>query len=582
MNKYLFIILLSFQGLLAQVQFETKVSKTTLGLNERLRVDFAMNIDGDNFNEPLFDGFRVIAGPSQQVSQSWINGRSSFEKIYSYYLIPNQKGNLTIKSATIEYNGQVFKTNPVKITVTNAIEQPKDPSDASISADDNLHLIAEISKTNPYVNEPITVVYKLYFSNNIGIGNFREFGKPKYNDFWSQNIDIKQLVVEEGTFKGERYRYIVLKKAVLYPQKSGKLTIEPLALDIDVQLPSNRRDVFGRPLITEESKRVSAGAKTITVKALPEAGKPDNFSGAVGAFDFEVTPSKNNLKNGESLDLVVSVAGKGNLKLFTLPKPIVPNALEMYDPVHNEEVNTSLAGMSGKVTDSYTIIPQYKGNYPIKPIQFSYFNPNTGQYKTIYSPQIVVNVLNGPSPVDSIGSNQGANKNNIAPTQQFRSIKLKTNLVTTTKDDFLGSRLFYILLFLPFLMVPLIVVIKKKKEAMDGDVVGNRIKRNNRLAKKYLSQAKKQINNKELFYIALEKAMHNFLKAKLNIETTEMSKVNIKEILLSKEANAGAVNDFIALTENCEIARYAPSSSATIQKDYDKAVAIISDLEKQI
>lgn len=582
MNKYLFIILLSFQGLLAQVQFETKVSKTTLGLNERLRVDFAMNIDGDNFNEPLFDGFRVIAGPSQQVSQSWINGRSSFEKIYSYYLIPNQKGNLTIKSATIEYNGQVFKTNPVKITVTNAIEQPKDPSDASISADDNLHLIAEISKTNPYVNEPITVVYKLYFSNNIGIGNFREFGKPKYNDFWSQNIDIKQLVVEEGTFKGERYRYIVLKKAVLYPQKSGKLTIEPLALDIDVQLPSNRRDVFGRPLITEESKRVSAGAKTITVKALPEAGKPDNFSGAVGAFDFEVTPSKNNLKNGESLDLVVSVAGKGNLKLFTLPKPIVPNALEMYDPVHNEEVNTSLAGMSGKVTDSYTIIPQYKGNYPIKPIQFSYFNPNTGQYKTIYSPQIVVNVLSGPSPVDSIGSNQGANKNNIAPTQQFRSIKLKTNLVTTTKDDFLGSRLFYILLFLPFLMVPLIVVIKKKKEAMDGDVVGNRIKRNNRLAKKYLSQAKKQINNKELFYIALEKAMHNFLKAKLNIETTEMSKVNIKEILLSKEANAGAVNDFIALTENCEIARYAPSSSATIQKDYDKAVAIISDLEKQI
>lgn len=582
MNKYLFIILLSFQGLLAQVQFETKVSKTTLGLNERLRVDFAMNIDGDNFNEPLFDGFRVIAGPSQQVSQSWINGRSSFEKIYSYYLIPNQKGNLTIKSATIEYNGQVFKTNPVKITVTNAIEQPKDPSDASISADDNLHLIAEISKTNPYVNEPITVVYKLYFSNNIGIGNFREFGKPKYNDFWSQNIDIKQLVVEEGTFKGERYRYIVLKKAVLYPQKSGKLTIEPLALDIDVQLPSNRRDVFGRPLITEESKRVSAGAKTITVKALPEAGKPDNFSGAVGAFDFEVTPSKNNLKNGESLDLVVSVAGKGNLKLFTLPKPIVPNALEMYDPVHNEEVNTSLAGMSGKVTDSYTIIPQYKGNYPIKPIQFSYFNPNTGQYKTIYSPQIVVNVLSGPSPVDSIGSNQGANKNNIAPTQQFRSIKLKTNLVTTTKDDFLGSRLFYILLFLPFLMMPIIVVIKKKKEAMDGDVVGNRIKRNNRLAKKYLSQAKKQINNKELFYIALEKAMHNFLKAKLNIETTEMSKVNIKEILLSKEANAGAVNDFIALTENCEIARYAPSSSATIQKDYDKAVAIISDLEKQI
>ena len=176
-----------------------------------------------------------------------------------------------------------------------------------------MYLIADISKTNPYVNEPITVVYKLYFSNNIGISNFRELNKPKYNDFWSQNIEIKQLVAEEGMFKGERYRYIVLKKAVLYPQKSGKLTIEPLSLDIDVQLPTNRRDVYGRVIIADDSKRVSAGAKTINVKALPEAGKPVDFSGAVGNFDFKVTPTKTSLKNGESLDLIVSVTGKGNI-----------------------------------------------------------------------------------------------------------------------------------------------------------------------------------------------------------------------------------------------------------------------------
>jgi hypothetical protein len=130
-------------------------------------VDFAMNIDG-TFNEPSFDGFRVIAGPSQQVSQSWINGRSTFEK-YIPISCSQSKGTLTIKQATIEYNGQIFKTNPIKVTVTDAVEQPKDPNDTSISVDDNLHLIAEISKTNPYLNEPITVVYKLYFSNNIGI-----------------------------------------------------------------------------------------------------------------------------------------------------------------------------------------------------------------------------------------------------------------------------------------------------------------------------------------------------------------------------------------------------------------------------
>jgi hypothetical protein len=573
------IVLLICSSLSAQVQFEARVSKTILGLNERLRIDFMMNVDGDNFIQPSFDGFRIIAGPSQQVSQSWVNGRSSFEKVYSYFLLPNKKGTLLIKQAAIEYNGQIYKTSPIRINVTAATEQPRDPNDTQISADDNLYLVADVSKTNPYINEPITVVYKLYFSYNIGITNWRELNKPKYNDFWSQNIDIKQLVAQEGMFKGEKYRYVVLRKTVLYPQKSGKLAIEPLSLDIDVQLPTNQRNMYGQVVVKEGSKRVSAGSKIITVKALPEAGKPEDFSGAVGNFNFKVTPSKTDLKNGESLDLVVSVTGKGNMKLFSLPKPIVPNALEMYDAVHKEQVDTPLSGMVGKISDSYTIIPQYKGNYPIKPLRFSYFDLGSGRYKTLSSPEIMINVLDGPTA--AVASNS-SDKNKISNVEQFKFIKLETKLLTIDKEDFFGSNLFLGLMFLPFLILPVIVLVKKKKEAIDGDVTGNRIRMNNKLAKKYLSEAKKQINNKELFYIALEKAMHNFLKAKLHIETSEMSKDNIQELLLSRNANPEAVNDFIALTENCEVARYAPSSSVAIQQDFDKAVLIISDLEKQI
>ena len=585
MKKYILLLLISFQGLLAQVQFEAKVSRNTLGLNERLRVDFIMNVDGDNFVQPNFEGFRVIAGPSQQISQSWINGRSSFEKIYSYFLLPLQKGNLVIKQAVIEFNGQLYKTAPVRIKVTEAVQQQADPNDPSapqISADDNLYLVADISKTNPYINEPITVVYKLYFSYNIGISNWRELDKPKYNDFWSQNIDIKQLVAEEGMFRGQRYRYVTLRKTVLYPQKSGKLKIEPLALDIDVQLPTNRRDMFGRVMVTEGNKRVSAGTKTINVKALPEAGKPEGFSGAVGNFDFKVTPTKTNLKNGESLDLVVSVSGKGNLKLFDLPKPVAPNALEMYDAVHKEGVNTGLSGMLGKISDSYTIVPQYKGKYPIKPMQFSYFDLSSGSYKTLTSEEIVINVLDGPTAAQAVASNSGANKNKIEKLEQFKFIKLKTELLPSKRNDFFGSLWHYLLLVLPFIILPLIVFFRRKKEALEGDITGNRIRMNNRLAKKYLSEAKKQINNKEPFYVALEKAMHNFLKAKLHIETSEMSKDNIQELLLSRNANPEAVQDFIALTENCELARYAPASSTSIQNDFDKAVLIISALEKQI
>jgi hypothetical protein len=569
----------------AQVQFEAKVSKTSLGLNERLRIDFVMNFDGDNFTPPDFDGFRVVNGPMQQVSQSWVNGKSSFNKSYSYFLLPTRKGTITISQSTIEINGQEYKTSPVKINVTAAIDIPKNPQDApQISADDAIHLVAEVSKVNPYINEPITVVYKLYFSYNIGITNWRELDKPKYNDFWSQNIDIKQLQVEDGTYNGEKARVVTLRKTVLYPQKSGKLDIEPLSMDVDLELPTNRRNMFGQYLTTQASKRVSAGTKVINVKSLPEDGKPLDFTGAVGTFTFEAKPSKTTLKHGESLELKVVVSGKGNLKLFDLPKPVVPTALEMYDAVHKENVATPLTGMSGSIADNYTIIPQFKGEYPIKSMRFSYFDLNSKTYKTLVSPEIMIKVLDGPESTEAIAAQNtnNPNKKAISVASKFEFIKLKTILKPMKQPDFFGSSLFYGLMLFPFLCIPVLMIFRSKKEARDGDVLGNRIRRSNKLAKKYLSEAKKQFQNKELFYIAMEKALHNFLKAKLNIETSEMSKDTIRTILLERKASEHTVSEFIKLVENCEFARYAPSASGAIQSDFDKAVGLISELEKQI
>ncbi len=584
MKKSLIILFLVFaQAVFAQVEFETKVSKQSLAMNETLRVDFVMNADGDNFTPPSFDGFKVVGGPSQQVSQSWVNGRSSFNKIYSYFLMPTQRGNLTIRQASIEINGQIYKTAPVTVSVTAAVERPRDPNDNSPTTDQSIYLVAEVSKTNPYVNEPITVVYKLYFSYNVGISNWRELDKPTYNDFWSQNIDIKQLVAEDGRYNNEPFRYVVLRKTVLYPQKSGKLVIEPLTLDIDVQLPTNRRNIWGQVQIVEDHKRVSAGAKTINVKPLPD-GRPDDFSGAVGRFDFKVTPSRTTVKNGESLDLTVTVSGTGNLKLFDIPKPVVPTGLELYEPVHKENVNTPLSGMNGSITDTYTIVPEFRGNYPIKPLQFTYFDLASKSYKTITSPEIVIRVLDGPGLAESDEPSAiGTEKQQIVVPEHFKFIKLKTELTEAgRKTSFFGSTTFYVLTALPFLLIPMIVLLKRKKDQRDSDVVGNRTRTSNRLARKYLSEAKKNFHDKEQFYVALEKAMHNFLKAKLHIETSEMSKEKIHDILLERGARQETVRDFITLAENCEFARYASASAGAIQDDYSKAVGIISELEKQL
>lgn len=595
MKKVLFIFLLFCIKLTAQVQFVAGVSKNNLGINERLRIDFTMNDDGDNFNPPSFEGFRIVGGPNQSVSYSWVNGRKSFEKTYSYFLQPLKKGTFIIKSATIEINGQTYKTSSVKVTVGNAVQEERDPYDPysnypynqqqsqqvpiSILGKEGVHLVAEIENTSPYLNEPITVVYKIYVSNRTMVGNYMIDQNPKYNNFWSQNINIKP-VVQQAKFKGEMYRYLVLRKTILYPQKSGKLVIEPLTLDVEVEIPTGETDFFGQPITTLGHKKVSAGAKTITVKPLPEAGKPANFTGAVGNFDFKVIPSKTSIRVGESIDLKLQVSGKGNLKLFNLPKPVVPPSLEMYDPEHKENVQTPLAGMEGSIQDIYTIIPQAKGKFPIKPMTFSYFDLATKTYKTITSKEITLFVEEGDPSV--VSNEPTSNKTKISSRSTFGFIKTKTELTSLSKTDFLGSGLFYGLLIAPFLVIPVIIAFRRKKSAMDADVTGNRIKLSNKLAKKYLSEAQKQLGNKEPFYIALERALHNFLKAKLHIETSDMSKDKIKELLAAKNAEDTSIEQFIALVESCEFARYAPSTSTSIQNDYNLAVSIISDLEKQI
>ncbi|PWK20445.1 oxygen tolerance protein BatD [Xanthomarina spongicola] len=581
----LILIVLSTSFASAQVSFEAKVSKKKLGINERLRVDFEMNQDGDNFNPPDFENFTVIGGPNQAVSTSWINGKRSYKKTYSYFLSPKKRGSFRINQATIEIDGEIYKTTPINVVVTAAVNNPNDENNPETIAEDNIHLIAEVSNTNPYLNEAITVVYKLYVSPDTGVSNWREIDNPRYNDFWSQNIDIKGLKVQNGTFKGEDYRFVVLRKTVLYPQKTGKLEIEPLSLDVTIEVPTNRRDIFGGRLMTQVHKTISAGSRSINVKELPIAGKPNDFTGAVGDFQFNVITSKTELNASESLQARVEVKGNGNLKLFELPKLTLPSSLEVYEPEHAENVSTNLNGMQGSISDAYTIVPQYKGKYPIPSISFSYFDLKTKSYKRISSGEIVINVLEGPTNTTSSDNNIASVNNGKQPvvvnSQQFAFIKTDANLTSVKPNYFFKSTGFWTGLLLPLLAIPLAIIIRKKKQERDADIVGNKIRKADKLAKRYLGEAKKALGKKEAFYVALEKALHNYLKAKLNIETSDLSKDKIEKLLVSRQVSHAEVSEFKGNLKNCELARYTPITNVEMQQDYDKAAKTISAIDKQ-
>jgi hypothetical protein len=450
--------------------------------------------------------------------------------------------------------------------------------------DDNLHLVAEISNTRPYLNEAITVVYKLYFRSPLRISDGRAVENPQFADFWSHNIDIPQLKVENSTYKGETYSVVVWKKSVLYPQKTGKLTLEPLSLSLVIDLPSNRRDFFGNRILQQSSRTITAGRRTIDVKSLPEKGKPANFMGAVGQFNFDALINKNTLKATESFEIKLKVTGNGNLKLFNLPKLVLPNTLEVFEPEHAENVKTTLSGMQGNIEDNYTVVPRFQGKYPVASVSFSYFDPKKEEYFTLLSSEHIVDVYGGP-----VANNLNDNNTSVAAKQllantdeSFRFIKLKPNLEPIVKKEFWNSKLFYALLTSPMFLLIAFVLLMQRNQRIAGDVEGSRLRVANRLSKKYLGEAKKNLKNKTLFYDALERALYNYLKARLKIKADDFSKDKIAEILSDKKLAGAEIQSFIALLENCEVARYSPATDAKMQQDFDQALSVISNIDKKL
>jgi hypothetical protein len=559
------------------------VSKNKLGVNQRLRIEFSINKQGaDNFKAPNFTNFKIVGGPSQSVSQSWINGKVSFNQSYTYILQPKRRGEFNIPSASIEIDGETIKSNPIKVIVLDAVEVPKNPNDPNYIAEQNIHLVAEISKSKPYVGEGIYVEYRLYFSDNVGIYDNAITEAPQYNGFWNQEIKRNGMPVKTGTYNGETYRYAVLHKALLIPTTSGKLTIDPMKMDIVVAVPTGRADFFGNVITRQVRKEFSSAKKIVNAQALPLKNKPEDFTGAVGEFSFDVSLSKNTLKANESSQIKVSVNGKGNLKLFELPKVETPKELEVYQPERKENVRITGTGLSGSVTDNYTVVPQFKGKYRIPKTSFSYFNPKEKVYQTITTDDLYVDVLEGKEVPTNSDANTVVKQDVKVTGSDFRYIQTTTNLQPIKTDDFFKSTLFYILLLLPILTIPVGIFIQKKKEERDSDVLGNKLRKADKLAKKYLSEAQKQLGNKEAFYEALERALHNYLKAKLGVETSDISREKITDLLANKNVSKETINNFIEVFNNCDFARYTPITNVQMKEEYEKAKQVITQLDRQL
>lgn len=557
------IILLPFLAL-SQVKLEVKIEKTNLKMGEVFQVNYVFNEEGRNFTPPSFAGFNK-GGSYVSSNEVYDNGEYSVQQVYTFVIQAAKAGKLAISPATIKFNNKIYTSKPVLMTVSNekisepvqrnrnpivAIPKPNSNNKTIAGANNLLFVDVEINKTKAFVNEPVEVYYRIYLAPNLEVELNKKI-TTKFNNFWSQTEDI-QGNWERSVVNNKVYKSKIFKKAILYPQKTGKLEITPITLDLSIKYPTGDFDFFGEPEFEIARREFVSNTKYIQSNALPEKGKPTNFTGAVGKFEFNVNVQKSELKSGESVQLDLIVSGTGNLKLFEIPKPSLPSNFEIYEPKHQEFINENMKGISGKIMDSYVVIPQEKGNFKLQPQQFSFFDVQSKTYKTIFSEVIDLSVLQGENQANA------ANVSKDKPTMNQTKPESKFGFEFTFSHfiGVVGVAGFALLFFT--------------------------LKRNNKPEKEVITEIKpvqKEFsvleiqdftNNKDLFYQKMETKIAEFLAHKFALEKADFNKESILQKFQEYNISSESTTAFMGLLHNCEKARYTPTSDANMQLDFEK------------
>lgn len=600
-KKFILILILFITGLhfnsLAQ-DFNATVDKTTVGQYEHFQVYFTFNgsdINGlSNFRPPSFQGFRVLSGPNQSTSMQIINNKVSASLTFSYILQPTNVGEFTIGSASVDYNGKTYRTNPLKISVVKGTPQQRKESDG-ITSDElskNVFIVAEASKTRAFIGEQITITYKLYTKLNIASPQITKL--PQYQGFWAEEIEPSQTIsFDIGMYKGERYRIATIKRVALFPTKTGTLSVTPFELNIPVIVKRKRTgndifDEFFNDSFFGRTETIDYLAKSNTLKIevepLPSSNMPSSFNGAVGNFNFKVEVDKNKVMTNESITLRMTVSGSGNIKLLKLPEVQLPAGFEKYEPRIYDNVNKGSV-ISGQKIVEYLIVPRTPGEKEIPPIEFSYFNPAVRKYVTLTSPAFKINVIKGQGQYEPIAGNFSKEDIKLL-SEDIRYIKTSDFKFEKKRERALIQPWFWISITLPLIALFAAVGIRKKQEKLYSNVQLLKYQKAEKAAKKRLKIAKQALdkNNLSEFYSELSLALYGYLEDKLGIQKSEFTIEKALEMLAQKNISEELITRIKNVSDKCEFVRFAPSgmNSASAGELYEEAVSIIINLDSSL
>lgn len=580
-----------------QVEFKGSAPRV-VEAGEQFRLRYSVNAKGSDFKQPPFKGFRVLTGPNVSTSSSVqiVNGNmsKSVEYTYTYVLQAMDEGKTTIPPAQIEVKGRNIQSNAITIEVVkgasgNNTQQGNTSSNvdkANISNKD-LFVAVNVDRKNLYQGESLVATIKVYTRKSLA--GFEDYKFPPFTGFWSQDIEApQQIQLQRENVNGQIYEAGLFKKVLLFPQRSGEITIDPFEITMLIRERTRSTnpfdDFFGGSYRTLR-KRVASAPVTINVKPLP-ANKPSGFEGAVGVFKMNASVDKTEVKANEAVNLNIKISGTGNLKLIKPLKVDFPPDMDVYDPKTSLNTKVTENGVTGSISFNYLVIPRYAGTYRIAPVVFSYFDSRSNSYKTVTSDEFEIKVARGSGDEQmSSGVVQSLSKEDVKYIgKDIRFIK--NNIELKKKQRFLfGSKLFYAVFGLAFLLFVVILLFRWAQIKQNANQARVRNRKANKVSRKRLKKAAgfmKQ-NNTEQFYDEVLRAIWGYLSDKLNIPVSELSKDNVTDILEKRQVDKDSIGRLTELLNACEFARFAPAAvSGGMDENYKKASQLISKLDQKI
>lgn len=606
----LFICSMALVAMAQDVEFKASAPAQVI-MGRPFQLTYSVNQRAKDLRAPEFTDFDYIAGPytSQSSSTSFVNGKrtSSFNLTYTYTLIANKEGTFTISPATIKVDGEQYTSNGVRIIVlpadqpnnvsagnTNSVGQtsqrPTSSQNDNVS-EANIFVRTLVSKTRVREQEAILLSYKLYFAG-VDVAQFTNNTRiPEFKGFLKQEIESGEIQTELEHYNGRNYQTAVLYRTLLFPQRSGDITIEPAQFEAVLRVQNRAQvrsifdDFFGS--YTAVNKPITAPGVTIHVLDLP-ANKPAGFSGGVGQFNLTSKISGTELNANEAVTLTLTIQGAGNMKLLKTPMVDWPEGFEVYDPKVTNNFKNTTAGVSGTKTIEYLAIPRAGGTYTIPPVRFAYYDTQEQDYRTITTPEYTLNIERAANEdATAMVVNNFVQKENIqqlgTDIRYIHTAELMPVADASSRAIRFGSLLFWLCYAIPSLLAALLFVIFRKKIKENADMTRVRYKKANKLAQRRLKVAEQLLkqNKKDAFFEEIERAAWTYLSDRLSIPTAQLNKENIAQILSNKGVSDMIIQEMMHVLSTAEFARYAPTSDHAMQEVYEDTIKIINQLESE-